>query len=278
MANPLIVESNQGGFVFENVRRNAFMEKTGFKSPNARKTGTTICGITYKDGIILGADTRATEDTIVADKNCSKIHYLAPNIYCCGAGTAADTEMTTQLISSNLELHSLSTGREARVVTANRLLKQKLFRYQGHIGAALVLGGVDHTGAHLYSIYPHGSTNKLPYATMGSGSLAAMSVFEDRYKVDMEEEDAKKLVRDAIAGGIFNDLGSGTNVDLCVIRKGSVDYLRPYDEANVKGVRQGDYRYKRGTTGVLTKCVRPLEVIDTTVEAMEVAWSFIFGV
>ena len=60
------------------------------------------------------------------------------------------------------------------------------YRYQGHIGAALVLGGVDHTGAHLYSIYPHGSTNKLPYATMGSGSLAAMSVFEDRYKVDME--------------------------------------------------------------------------------------------
>lgn len=33
-----------------------------------------------QDGVILGADTRATEDTIVADKNCSKIHYIAPNI------------------------------------------------------------------------------------------------------------------------------------------------------------------------------------------------------
>lgn len=29
------------------------------------------------------------------DKNCEKIHYIAPNIYCCGAGTAADTENTT---------------------------------------------------------------------------------------------------------------------------------------------------------------------------------------
>lgn len=47
---------------------------------------------------------------------------------CCGAGTAADTDMTTQLISSNLELHSLSTGRLPRVVTANRMLKQMLFR------------------------------------------------------------------------------------------------------------------------------------------------------
>ena len=59
------------------------------------------------------------------------------------------------------------------------------FRYQGHIGAALVLGGFDATGPHLYTVYPHGSTDKLPYVTMGSGSLAAMSVFESRWKPDM---------------------------------------------------------------------------------------------
>jgi 20S proteasome subunit beta 2 len=52
-----------------------------------------------KDGVILGADTRATEGPIVADKNCEKIHKLAPNIFCCGAGTAADTENVTGTIS-----------------------------------------------------------------------------------------------------------------------------------------------------------------------------------
>lgn len=51
-----------------------------------------------QDGVILGADTRATEGPIVADKNCEKIHYMAPNIYCCGAGTAADTEAVTGII------------------------------------------------------------------------------------------------------------------------------------------------------------------------------------
>jgi hypothetical protein len=49
----------------------------------------------YQDGVVLGADTRATEGPIVADKNCEKIHFMAPNIYCCGAGTAADTEAVT---------------------------------------------------------------------------------------------------------------------------------------------------------------------------------------
>ena len=57
----------------------------------------------------------------------------------------------------------------------------------------------------------------------GSGSLAAMAVFESRYRPNMEVnslelflvslcmwyiqvDEAKQLVHDAIAGGIFNDL------------------------------------------------------------------------
>ena len=42
------------------------------------------------------------------------------------------------------------------------------------MSAALVLGGADVHGPRLYSIHPHGSTQRLPYTTMGSGSLAAM--------------------------------------------------------------------------------------------------------
>jgi len=59
------------------------------------------------------------------------------------------------------------------------------FRYQGQIGAALVLGGFDASGPHLFTVAPHGSTDKLPYVTMGSGSLAAMSVFESGWEKDM---------------------------------------------------------------------------------------------
>lgn len=85
----------QSGFSFDNVTRNLFLENKGFKAPIAMKTGTTIAGVIFKGGVVLGADTRATEGPIVADKNCSKIHFIAPNVYCCGAGTAADTENST---------------------------------------------------------------------------------------------------------------------------------------------------------------------------------------
>jgi len=61
--------------------RNLALTRSGFKEPRHTSTGTTIVGIKFKDGVILGADTRATAGTIVADKNCEKIHYIAPNIW-----------------------------------------------------------------------------------------------------------------------------------------------------------------------------------------------------
>lgn len=52
-----------------------------------------------------------------------------------------------------------------------------------------------------------------------------------------QEEDAKLLVRDAISAGIMNDLGSGSNVDLCVIRKNGAEYIRPFESSNYKSER-----------------------------------------
>jgi len=105
--------------------------------------------------------------------------------------------------------------------------------------------------------------------TMGSGSLAAMSVFESRWRPEMKLEDGKKLVRDAIAAGVFNDLGSGSNVDLCVITQSGVDYIRPFDVANKKGVRQGRYLFNKGATAVLASQTIPLVVEEVMVRHVE---------
>lgn len=138
------------------------------------------------------------------------------------------------LISSELVLHRSLSDRASKVVTALSMLKERLFRYQGHIGAALILGGVDTSGPHLFSVYPHGSSDSLPYATMGSGSLAAISVLENGYRDGMSEDEGKQLIVRAIRSGIFNDLGSGSNVDLCVITQNGATQYRNYEEHNVR--------------------------------------------
>ncbi|MEQ2207027.1 hypothetical protein XENOCAPTIV_006137 [Xenoophorus captivus] len=50
-------------------------------------------------------------------------------------------------------------------------------------------------------------------------------------------EKAKELVRAAIHAGIMSDLGSGNNIDICVITKEGVDYIRPYQESEYKDDR-----------------------------------------
>ena len=275
------------GFDFSNVHRNQMLaaENGGKDATQAKfwKTGTTICGVIIKDAVVLGADTRATGGSEVMDKNCEKIHYLAPNIWCCGAGTAADTEKTTELIASNLELLRLSTGSNSRVVTALTLLKRMLFKYQGNVSAALVLGGVDVHGPHLFSIFPHGSTQALPYTTMGSGSLAAMSVFETKYKEDMSEEEGIAIVRDAIRAGIFNDLGSGSRVDITVIRKDGIQRFRTYENSagdasdyRAKFTRPSKLTPPPGTTFVIQDSFKPHKKVNITpaieaaVQSMEI--------
>ncbi|SCV68885.1 BQ2448_1006 [Microbotryum intermedium] len=261
------------GFDFGNHLRNSYLGQRNIHLPKATSTGTTIVGCLFDGGVVIGADTRATEGSIVADKNCEKIHFISDNIRCAGAGTAADTEFTTALISSNIALHALSTGRKPLVVTAMTMLKQMLFRYvvpraaltggadptaeplrsisnryQGQVGAALVLGGVDATGSHLYTVAPHGSTDKLPYVTMGSGSLAAMAVFESAWKPNMTRQEALDIVCEAIEAGIFNDLGSGSNVDACIIEAKGTEMLRNYRMPNQKVEKERSYKWRRGTT------------------------------
>lgn len=141
------------------------------------------------------------------------------------------------------------------------MLKQHLFKYQGYIGAYLVVAGVDPTGVGLYTVHAHGSTDKLPYVTMGSGSLAAMSVFETQWKPNLTEQEAVDLASNAIQAGIFNDLGSGSNVDVAVIKKDMTTLKRGYVKPNQRSQKQKSYAFKRGTTAVLNeKIIRKEEI------------------
>lgn len=245
------------GLSFDNYQRNLHLADLGFGGVKATSTGTTIVGCVFDGGVVIAADTRATSGPIVADKNCEKLHRLAPTIWCAGAGTAADTEMVTQLIASNLELHSLSNNRTPRVITALTMLKQHLFKHQGHLGAYLIVAGVDPTGPHLLSVQAHGSTDIGKYQSLGSGSLAAMAILETNYKDNMTKEEAKKLCSDAILAGIWNDLGSGSNVDLCVMEIGKdAELLRNYITPNIRSAKARSYKFKRGTTAIMKEDIR----------------------
>ena len=174
----------------------------------------------------------------------------------------------------------MSTRRVVPVKAAVRMMKQMLFGYQGHVQAALIIGGVDTLGPHIISIAPHGSSDNAPYLAMGSGSIAAMSVLETHFRPDMTAEEAVKLVRDAINAGVTNDLFSGSNIDICIITMEGAQVVRPYEQNQPDVLKkENNYVFPRGKTVVLNQNVRKIdytvhsqEIRKTQEEPMETSW------
>lgn len=156
------------------------------------------------------------------------------------------------MIKRQLELHRLNTHTENRVQMAALRLTSHAFKYGGHIGTHLIVGGVDCKGPQLIECSSDGNMYSNPYHTTGSGSLAAMAIMETYYKENMSREEAIKLCVAAIEAGIYHDLGSGSNVDVCVITKGKYEMLRNLKHDNKKVFsKPGGYQFRKDRVQVI---------------------------
>ena len=87
----------------------------------------------------------------------------------------------------------------------------------------------------------------------------------------MTKEAAIALTANAIQAGIFNDLGSGSNVDVCVITAEKTTLLRNYIRPNERERKQRSYRFQRGTTAVLNQKVITKEEISRYATVQELS-------
>ena len=65
----------------------------------------------------------------------------------------------------------------------------------------------------------------------------------------MSEQEAVDLVKDAIEAGIFHDLGSGSNVDIFIVKRIGCEKKENYRVYNKKVFSQSEtYSFVKGTT------------------------------
>lgn len=73
-----------------------------------------------------------------------------------------------------------------------------------------------------------------------------MGVMETEYKDGMNQDEAIALVSKAIEAGIYHDLGSGSNLDVCIIKKGKVEMFRNLKSDNHKMFSKPDgYTFRK---------------------------------
>ena len=111
--------------------------------PSEVSTGTTLCAVEFKDGVVLGADTRTSMGSWVANRVTDKLTPISDNIMACRSGSAADTQAMTDVVRNQLEWHSVEFGAPPIVHTAAHLFKNISYQYRDSLTAGIIVAGWD---------------------------------------------------------------------------------------------------------------------------------------
>jgi proteasome beta subunit len=189
--------------------------------------GTTTVGVVCADGVILSSDTRVTMGYFVAHKQGKKIYQIDDHIAMTISGGVADAQYVVEVLKVNAKLYKLNNGRPMPIKAASRLVANVLFSARGGLIAQILVGGVDSTGPHVFSLDPFGSLTEEKYVATGSGSPIAYGVLEDKYKEGMKIEETIPVVIRAVDSAMKRDIASGDNFDVAVITEKGYRQLEP---------------------------------------------------
>lgn len=180
--------------------------------------GTTTIGVVCKDGVILASDTRVTMGFYVAHKHGKKIYKIDDHMAMTIAGTVADAQRTVDILTANAQLYKINMGRPMPISSAARLMANLLFsaRYIPLATQALI-GGVDESGPHVFSIDPFGSLTEEKCVATGSGSPIAYGVLEDKFREGMSVAEALPIIVRAVDSAMKRDTASGNSFNVAVI-------------------------------------------------------------
>jgi proteasome beta subunit len=180
--------------------------------------GTTTIGVVCKDGVILASDTRVTLGFFVAHKHGKKIYKIDDHLAMTIAGNVADAQRTVDILTANAQLYKLNTGRPIPVSSAARLVANLLFSARRRpLITQVLIGGIDDTGPHVFSLDPLGSLTEEKCVATGSGSPVAYGVLEDQFREGMTIEEALPVVAKAVDSAMKRDAASGDDFNIAII-------------------------------------------------------------
>lgn len=196
-------------------------------------TGTTTIGLVFNEGVVLATEKRATMGNLVASKKAKKVYQIADRIGMTTAGGVGDAQQLARIMQVECSLYQIRRAKPMTVGAASTLLSNYLNQNRGYpFYVQLLVGGVDVTGASVYSVDALGGASREDdIVATGSGSPFAYGVLEDRYEEKMNEKDAVDLAVRALRSAMRRDVGSGEDINIVVITKDK------FEESSMEGIK-----------------------------------------
>jgi proteasome beta subunit len=208
------------------------------KMKGLMKTGTTTVGIVTREGVVFAADKRVTMDYLIAHKVFEKIFEVTDRIGLTMAGLVGDAQLLAKYLKVEMELYKIRKQKKPNVKAACTLLSHILFSNRMSpfpYYVQILLGGVDDTGPHLFSLAADGGSVEDKYISTGSGSVIAYGVLEEGYKENLSLEEGIKLAIRSVNAAMQRDVYSGNGIDVVTITKQG---FKRIDEKEVNKILQ----------------------------------------
>ena len=184
--------------------------------------GATVVGITYKDGLVLGAERRVTLGGFIVSKTAKKTFKVTDNVGAACAGMIGDMQILIKELQSYVRLRELELRRPLPANSIAKLLSVIMFeRRFAPMITQVMIGGIN-AKPSIWVLDPLGSLIPDDYAAVGSGAEIAIGLVENGYTEEMSEDEAKNLAVRAIRSAIKRDVSSGDGVDLLFVTKDGI--------------------------------------------------------
>ena len=186
----------------------------------AVKRGTTSVGIKASDGVVLLVDKRVAS-RLLEPQSTEKIFQIDDHIGAVTSGLVADARALVDRARVDAQINRVVYNEPIGVeVLAKKICdhKQTFTQYGGvrPYGTALLIGGVDDEGPHLFETDPSGALLMVKATGIGSGRNAVMEVLEEKYDENANIEKTVDLGLEALYKATEGKLTVGT-VEIAVV-------------------------------------------------------------
>ena len=187
-------------------------------------TGTTIVAVTFDGGVVLGADSRTSTGSYVANRVSDKVVPIHDYVWACRSGSAADTQAVTDYVKYYINAHSTELGRLPRVKTCANLMRKICYNNKDRMLAGMICGGWDpYEGGQVYEVPLGGTLMKQKFAIGGSGSTYIYGLVDSLYREGMSRQECIDFVKKVISHAMARDGSSGGVIRLVIIDEGGVE-------------------------------------------------------
>ncbi|KAH8106094.1 20S proteasome subunit [Cristinia sonorae] len=188
--------------------------------------GTSIMAVQFKDGVIVGADSRTTTGSYIANRVTDKLTHIHDRIYCCRSGSAADTQAIADMVHYQLQMYTQMSGGPPSVHVAASIFNSFCYENKDALSAGIIVGGWDkEVGPSVYNIPLGGGLFRQPWAIGGSGSTYVYGYCDATYRDGMSKEETVEFVKNTLALAMSRDGSSGGVIRMCVITEDGVERL-----------------------------------------------------